>query len=93
MRWQLRVALAANQAPPHFIARILEQVRKMVASTEELLVLSEEHKSEQQLEAWAAQRLKLEDLDNTRLAKAIISLRKPQAAVRQTASGAVPSGT
>ena len=92
MRCQLRSVLAANQAAPRFIVEILEQVKELVSSTDELLVLSEKKQSEQQLKSWATAELGLLPVNDARLAKAIICLRA-RAAALQPASAAGRFGT
>lgn len=88
MRWQLRSALKARQQA------IIEHLKeRTVESVEDLLQLAENKESAEDLKAWAAADLRFQHLDATRLANAIISLRRAKAAALRTLSGAVPSGT
>jgi hypothetical protein len=87
MRWQLRSVLAANQA-------IIDHLTaKSVESVDDLLQLAANKTSVEALKTWAEAELQFQRLDATRLSHAIVSFRKAQAAARQTASGAVLSGT
>ena len=88
MQCQLRSVLKGRQQA------IIDHLKaNSVESVDDLLQAAQSKKSAEELEAWAAKKLRLQDLDPDRLANAIMDLRAARAAALQAVSEAVPSGT